>query len=284
MPELLDDQYRRLKAIASETLGGEPVGSLISEMALHSREILCHVRRLTYTSDVAGKRYIGFSESVDSRPVNEAIYVDDDAEFDGLLESFRNGFQDTPANDIVKSVYTIAYSVFAANDVYEVGRKTSATFFEILIGHIVARVLGVEPRKKVKIPETGADLTTDYVFDLGRRRRKIHLPIKTSTRERGVQAWVHQLVLDRIFGDGIYKGVLVVAAETKRASKTGVIIEICVPQQFQMFQSRVARLSRIYYLDPPDKYLELAGAEELNRVEVKSFGKAIAELPRILRS
>jgi len=284
MPELLDEQYRTLKAIASKKLGGEPVASLISEMALHSRQILSHVRRRTYTSDVAGKRYFGFSDSVDSRPVNEAIYIDDDAEFDGLLQSFRDGFQDTPANDVVESVYTIAYSVFAANDVYEVGRKTSGTFFEILIGHIVARVLGVEPRKKVKIPETGADLTTDYVFDLGSRRRKIHLPIKTSTRERGVQAWVHQLVLDRIFGDGIYKGVLVVAAETKRASKTGVITEICVPQQFQMFQSRVARISRIYYLDPPDAYLDLAGVEELHRVEVKSFGKAMAELPRILRS
>jgi hypothetical protein len=284
MPELLEEQYRALKATASKNLGGESVARLISEMALHSRQVLSHVKRRPYTSEVAGKHYFGFTGSVDSRPVNEAIYIDDDAEFDGLLEAFRNGFQGARENDIVKSAYTIAYSVFAANDVYEVGRKTSATFFEILIGHMVARVLGVEPRKKVKIPETGADLTTDYVFDLGRRRRKIHLPIKTSTRERGVQAWVHQLVLDRIFGDGIYKGVLVVAAETKRASKTGAITEICVPQQFQMFQSRVARISRIYYLDPPHAYLDLARAEELHRVVVKSFGKAIAELPRILRS
>lgn len=270
--------------MASKNLGSVPVAGLISEMALHSREILEGVERRAYTSDVAGKKYFGFTEVVDSRPVNEAIYIDDDVEFARLLRSFQENFSEASGNEIVKSVYTIAYSVFAANDVYEVGRKTSATFFEILIGHIVARVLDVSPRKKVIIPETGAYLTTDYVFDAGRRRRKIHLPIKTSTRERGVQAWVHQLVLDRIFGDGIYRGVLVVAAETKRASKTGVITEICVPQQFQMFQSRVARISRIYYLDPPQVYLDLAGEEELQRVQVKSFGKAIAELPRILRA
>ncbi len=284
MPELLDEQYRTLKAIASKNLGGEPVATLISEMALHSRKILSHVKRRTYTSEVAGKRYFGFCRSVDSRPVNEAIYIDDDAQFGGLLESFRHEFRNSPVNDVVQSVYTIAYSVFAANDVYEVGRKTSATFFESLVGHIVARVLGVSPRKKVKVPETGADLTTDYVFDAGSRRRKIHLPIKTSTRERGVQAWVHQLVLDRIFGDDIYRGILVVAAETKRATKTGVITEICVPQQFQMFQSRVAKISRIYYLDPPKAYLDLSGAEELQRLEVKSFGKAITELPTLLRA
>ena len=115
------------------------MATLISEMALHSRKILSHVKRRTYTSEVAGKRYFGFCRSVDSRPVNEAIYIDDDAQFDGLLESFRHEFRNSPVNDVVQSVYTIAYSVFAANDVYEVGRKTSATFFEILVGHIVAR-------------------------------------------------------------------------------------------------------------------------------------------------
>jgi len=283
VPHLLDEQYRRLRGIASKNLGGVPVGSLISEMALHSREILAGIERRVYTSAVAGKRYFGFTGMVDSRPINEAVYVEDDAEFARLLRSFQKSLSETSANEIVKLVYTIAYSVFAANDVNEVGRKASATFFEILVGHIVARVLRVSPRKKVKVPETGADLTTDYVFDPGNRRRKIHLPIKTSTRERGVQAWVHQLVLDRIFGDDIYRGVLVVAAETKRATKTGVITEICVPQQFQMFQSRVAKISRIYYLDPPQTYLDLSGGEELQRLEVKSFGKAIAELPSLLR-
>ena len=73
-----------------------------------------------------------------------------------------------------------------------------------------------------------------------------------------LQRWVHQLVLDRIFGTGVYRGVFVVSAETKRDSTTGEVIEICVPKQLQMFQSRVAEISRIYYLDPPQVYLALA--------------------------
>lgn len=180
----------------------------------------------------------------------------------------------------MRATYTIAYSVFAANDVHKVGRKASATFFENLIGHIVARCIRFPPRTKVRMPETGADLPTDFVFDPGERSRKLHLPIKTSTRERIVQAWVHQLLLARIFGDGVYRGVLVVGSETKRDTRTGEVIEICIPGQLQLFQSRVTELTRIYYLDPPRPYLELANA--FPRVDVKPFGEALAELPQLL--
>jgi hypothetical protein len=234
------------------------------------------------TSRVAGKRYFGFRRDGQSRPINESLYVQDDKSFNRLLGIFGGGFRGASGKDIVRSTYTIAYSVFAAHDVYEVGRKASATFFEILIGHIVAQITGVSPRKKVQIPESGADLPTDYVFDPGAKSRKIHLPIKTSTRERAVQAWVHQLVLDRIFGTGVYRGILVVSAETKRDSKTGEVIEICVPRQLQMFQSRVAEISRVYYLDPPQVYLALA--TDFPRVEVRSFGEAPNELPALLRA
>ena len=282
MPEHLSQQYQRLKSIASEDLRGAAVARLISEMALWSRQILQRAERVQLTSRVVGKRYYGFRGKGESRPINEALYVNDQRELGRLLRAFRNGFRAATNEDIVRSAYTIAYSVFAANDVYGVGRKASATFFEILIGHMVARAVGVSPRKKVRIPESGADLPTDYVFDPGRNSRKIHLPIKTSTRERAVQAWVHQLVLERIFGAGVYRGVLVVSAETKRDSRTGEVIEICVPKQLQMFQSRVAEISRIYYLDPPHVYLNLAA--EFPRVEVKSFGEAFGELRELLRA
>jgi hypothetical protein len=282
VPQHLSQQYGRLKAVASQDLGGSAVARLVSEMALHARQILGRTDRVQLTSRVVGKHYFGFRGEAQSRPINQALYVDSEDVLNRLLRAFRSGFRSGTAEDIVRSAYTTAYSVFAANDVYGVGRKASATFFEILIGHVVARVVGVSPRKKVRIPESGADLPTDYVFDPGPNSRKIHLPIKTSTRERAVQAWVHQLVLDRIFGTGVYRGVLVVAAETKRDSRTAEVIEICVPRQLQMFQSRVAEISRIYYLDPPQVYMALAN--DFPRVEVKSFGEALEELQALLHT
>jgi hypothetical protein len=255
------------------------VANLISEMALRARYILQSAERVSLNS-ATGKNYFSFRGAEQSRPINTALYEESDREFGRLLGAFRGGLPRDRADLVVRTTYSIAYGVFAANDVHEVGRKASATFFEILIGHIVARVIGVPPRKRVRVPESGADLPTDYVFDPGPQSRKIHLPIKTSTRERAVQAWVHQLVLERIFGAGQYRGVLVVASETKRDTRTGQVIEICVPRQLQMFQARVAEMSRVYYLDPPAVYLELANV--FPRVEVRSFGQALNELPQLL--
>lgn len=281
MPQQLSRQYERLKAISLADLAGADVAQLISDMALHAREILGRAQRVPLNSQT-GKNYFSFRATQQSRPVNVALYADQAREFERLLRAFRGGFAGSAEDEIVRATYSAAYSVFAAHDIDEVGRKASATFFEILIGHICARAIGVPPRNKVQIPESGADLPTDYIFDPGPRSRKIHLPIKTSTRERAVQAWVHQLVLERIFGAGQYVGILVVASETKRDSRTGEVIEICVPRQLQMFQARVAEMNRVYHLDPPKAYLELAN--KFPRVEVRPFGQAPAELREFVRA
>jgi hypothetical protein len=276
VPKRLKQQYNDLKRIALSDLGSTAVAKLIGEMATHAREILGECELMDLTSGVAGKSYFGFKAQAESRPVNVDLYVHNDEDFNGLIGALLGDLAGSP-EEITKATYTTALSVFAANDVSEVGRKASATFFEILIGHLVTRIIKVAPRKKVRLPEADGFLPTDYVFDPGRKSKKTHLPLKTSTRERAVQAWVHQLVLERIFGDDVYRGVLVICGETKRDTRTGGVIEICVPQQWIMFQSRVAKLSRIYYLDPPQPYLALAP-----RIEVKSFGQAMNELPSLL--
>lgn len=279
MPKELNRQYEQLKAISLKDLGGGSAAALISDMALRSRQILGRAKRVPLTSNT-GKNYFSFQGEEQSRPVNLGLYVDEEQEFERLLQAFRNGFEGSSPDHIVRTTYSIAFSIFGAHEIHGVGRKTSATFFEILIGHIVSRAIGVPPRKKVVIPESGAFLPTDYVFDPGKNRRKLHLPIKTSTRERAVQAWVHQLVLERIFGSDEYLGVFVVGSETKRNTKSGAVIEICVPGQFQMFQSRVTKMTRVYYLDPPKPYLDLATAHP--RVDVRPFGEALADLPQLL--
>jgi hypothetical protein len=285
MPERLGSQYEQLKRISVVSLGGAAVADLISEMALRARSILQRTKRVQLIS-ATGKNYFSFRGAEQSRPVNSALYQNGEREFARMLRSFRAGLPRNDSNAVTRTTYSIAYSVFAAHDVNKVGRKASATFFEILVGRIVARALGSPPRKKVLLPESSTDdpayLPTDYLFDPGPQSRKIHLPIKTSTRERAVQAWVHQLVLERIFGTGKFRGVLVVASETKRDTQSGEVIEICVPRQLQMFQARVTEMSRVYYLDPPRAYLELAVGDP--RLEVKAFGHALTELPQLLNA
>ena len=128
MPQHLAQQYHRLKAIAADDLGGVAVARLISEMALHGRRMLQRAERVQLTSRVVGKRYFGFRRDSQSRPINESLYVEDEGDFNRLLKVFRRGFRNARGEDIVRSTYTMAYSVFAAHDSYGVGRKASATF------------------------------------------------------------------------------------------------------------------------------------------------------------
>jgi len=279
--ERLEREYRKLKSISSSGLLDKAVSEHIVDTVRVSRDALQQARRIQLKSAVRDKTYFGFSAVAESRPVNQALYASDQEDFDGLLQVFLNGFRGASDNEIVRSAYTLAYTVFAANDINEIGRKASATFFEILIGHIMARAIGVSPRKRIRLPESDATLPTDYVFELGGNRR-IHLPIKTSTRERGVQAWVHQLVLDGIFGKGSFVGVFVVGAETKRNAKTGEVIEICVPQQFAMFQARIATISGIYYLDPPETYLRLSRTNTVQPIQIERFGTMFRDLQALL--
>jgi hypothetical protein len=249
-------------------------------MAIHARKILETAELVSMTApNIAGKAYFGYRGNKPSRPINTNLFIHDTHEFEEIAKEMLETMTGFEPQELTRITYTLAMSVFAAHDISDVGRKASATFFEVLIAHLVGRIVGVSPRKRVKLPETDADLPTDYVFDPGKKKKKIHLPLKTSTRERAVQAWVHQLILDRIFGDDVYRGVLVVCGETKLASETGVVTEICIPHQWQTFQSRVARLSRVYYLDPPEPYLALGTSDP--RIDVREFGSAFTNLKEL---
>ena len=280
MPAHLAQQYEALKRAASLDLKNLATAAMIADMAMYARTLLAKAEREVLTTRVPHKVYFGLRVHHSSRPINEALFIAHEEDFNVAMAEFMAGLNLLTTERINRVVYSIALSVFAANDIHGVGRKSSATFFEVLIGHCVARLTGVNPRRKVRMPESGVELPTDYVFEMGAEKRKLHLPLKTSTRERAVQAWVHQLVLERIFGDGVYKGILVVSAETKRNAITGAVVEICTPRQLQMFQSRVAKMSRVYYLDPPQAYLDLSSARP--RVDVRSFGEMFGELDQIL--
>lgn len=274
----LAGRYIALKRAASD-LKSREVGRILLDMATEGSALLWdHSTAVDMTSYVAGKAYIAFQhQGRMSRPVNAGLYIQDRAAL-ALAKQFIESPAGLTAQEATNAAYTIALSVLAANDVLEIGRKASATFFEILIGHMVATAIGVNPHTKVKMPEDASTtLPTDYVFNLGAGKPKLHLPIKTSTRERIVQAWVHQLVLERIFGANAYRGMLVVIGETKRDTKTNGVIEICIPGQLKLFQSRLVKLDRVYYLDPPAAYLALSNATP-TPVDVRPFGEFFAEV------
>lgn len=65
-------------------------------------------------------------------------------------------------------------------------------------------------------------------------------------------------------------GIFVGLAETKLDHTTRKVTEICVPDQWRAYQAYIATISRIYYLDPPNAYLQLNTKQP--PIRVKPFG------------
>lgn len=207
-------------------------------------------------SKVTDKNYFMFRhKEKTSRPINTDLFdrsVDDSA----VLRILRGDVDGIAFAELQKLLYTSAMSYCATTDLTKTNdKKSPGTFFEIFTGHLVAGQFGVNPERHTEVPSLDIQntLPTDYVFDLGPGCNRIHLPIKTSTRERVVQVWAHQRVLDGLHGTNRFKGLLVAMTETNKQNDSSVV-EVCLPGQWAVYQMYIAQMHRIYYLDVPQKY------------------------------
>ena len=263
--------YENLKKCFKIDPISNEITDLINNLVTESWEILKTFDKLELISKIQDKKYFAFIRNKKiSRAVNIELF--NEANYESILP-LSNDLFDKNSTEITKIVYSISMIFFCVIDIEKNGdQKTPATFFEYLIGHLFAKRFKVNPRNQLEVLnlDMKAKLPTDYIFDLGDRKPKFHVPIKTSTRERVVQVWAHQKVLDGIYGMGRFLGILVCLAETKLDLKKQEVIEICLPDQWRIYQMFIAQLKRIYYLDVPKRY------EELNlifpKIPVKQFG------------
>lgn len=227
---------------------------------------------LTYLADnaqlvelkslVAEKEYFAYSiEGLKSRAINKALYCDMSLVIN-FLDLLRQ--DQVPGNisseDITSACYTIAMSLACYIDLTNKGdRQTPGTFFEYLVTHILTCHLKTTPssRVKVAIGDDKVSLTMDLIINIGNDKTIYHVAVKNSTRERAVEIWAHQRILDKAFGENSYTGVFIGLSETKLDHKSNEVTEICVPEQWRAYQHFIASLYAIYYVDIPHAYKEL---------------------------
>lgn len=269
------------EALVYTANAGDYMGDAVSTRLLETVRVCLeflsiHIRQ-PLKCDSPGKSYFSFiGTDRRSRPVNDYLF-DCDLTDALAIQILNCDVQGIPDDTLSKSLYTLAMSYCAAADLVTAGdKKTPAQFFEIFCGHLVGRMLGVNPTNAIQVLslDINESLPTDFIFDLGPGQNKIHMPVKTSTRERVIQVWAHQRVIDGIFGVGRFKGVLVCIAETNAKPNNGVT-EVCLPGQWVIYQMFIAQLHRVYYLDMPDKYAELGSKYPF--IHVKSFASFFKE-------
>ncbi|HLX94109.1 MAG TPA: hypothetical protein VKU37_00030 [Verrucomicrobiae bacterium] len=279
--------YKQTKESCQKDWGAKGSSLAIRQFVKTSLEFLENqCVKVVFKSLVAEKEYFGFtkksSKTIVSRPANAALFRCDSKWVDDNWEQWFKS--ELSVTDATKFAYTAALAPCLALEVFDrQNKKGPATFFEYFVGHVFAKVLGVNPQRIVSLDVEGtrAKMTMDFLFHLS-KKAKVHLAVKMSTRERVVQAWAHQQVLNSAYGDNIYKGIMVLFGETKLDLKSLEVVEICVPDQWLVYQKHLSRMERIYYFDPPQRYQQLA-VDHPNFIQIKQFGQFIGEKEAVLK-
>lgn len=254
--------YNQIRKNNIDELNSSNITKLLEDLSQSCTEYLKSCKKVPLISKVVGKDYFTFiSGNKQSRAVRTDLYTSDLKIIKRFFSCLiTNKFTAITPLEIDKACYTVAISFCAIVDLEKVGdQKTTGTFFEYFIGHCFAVRLAVNPRSKVDVLnlDKKTTLPTDLIFDLGPNRPKFHVPIKISTRERVIQVWAHQRVLDGVYGTGRFYGTLACLSETKTDKVKKEVIEICLPQQWQLYQMFIAQMKRVYYLDLPLAYSKL---------------------------
>ncbi len=273
--------------------GASPLDPAITQIFKEIND-LCQIeadamQRLPLTSSATarGKNYVLFEHENGkrSRPVNIDLYTEGttpDADGNSKVEVFWENVRaqtipNQAARDITTALYVIAMNYCTCADTLPGLKNNAGAYFEKLIGHLYARHLGIEPSTQMNAVELDGEsisLPTDFIFNLGPGRPKLHIPVKTSTRERVVEVWAQQRILDGAFGVGRFFCLLTCIGETNLEKNMSIGIT-CVPNQWMNYQLFVAQITRAYYLDIPEKYRELN--DRFPKIHVKEFGEYFHE-------
>ena len=273
-----------MKAAFHNEATSTTVTELMKQLYYSTAQELKKCKRYTLKSKIQDKDYFSFSNGKLSRPVNNSLFIVDEQDLLPFWDALTNRQMiSIPSDEITRACYTITISFCCNIDLLKIGdQKTPGTYFECFIGHLLARHFDLSPSTQLDVLnlDMKSKLPTDFIFDLGPSKAKFHVPVKTSTRERVVQVWAHQRVLDGVYGTGRFLGLLTCLSETKRSTKTDEVTEICLPDQWLVYQLFIAQLKRIYYLDLPRRYSELNAVS--SRIHIKQFGEFFHETDELL--
>lgn len=270
---------RRRGFLAEETLVS------MNELEEMSRLFLQNATLVTPTSLVSGKSYIAYEYDGElTRPFNAALYDPSGQAWSSFRDAMVAGGTEALSPELsTQALYSTAISVCGTIDLLSRSQKMAGTFFEYFAAFIFARRAGTEPTSSVPLlthGEKGADLPTDFIFNMDENSPSFHLPVKTSTRERAIMLWAHQKLLDGVHGIERFLGLPFLLAETKMEKKTRRVTEICTPEQWLIYQRYIARLKCVYYMDVPFMYLNLN--KRFPRLAVRPVGYFFRDWDRYL--
>lgn len=281
----LELEYKAAKKLYD---GGSVATHLLVQVVTNALSLLKKKATLVHLGMCDEKSYSVFRAGKEiSRPFRTELFSVTPKEFQRdwtkLIETAipnQRRFR-SPSTETNRVLYTAVASFALCYDLWKPkSRKTPGTFFEIVVGSLLQLVLpSLRRTHHVILPGQDENVSTDIVFhrpqpDVG----GLVIPVKITTRERVVQPFAHQRILDSVFGEHVFRSILVCMSEMQRDGDSGANA-ICVPGAIRLYQSHLSNLTGLYYLDPPLRYLQ---ADVADTVHVRTLGDLLSEdLPMI---
>lgn len=243
-------------------------------------------------------------DSALSRPLRSDLFIDDIDQFDEMnveflkqLENASEIWTERNVRNATQVIYTSVMSFACVIDLWKrSSRKTPGTFFEIYIASLIpiffpdavlskhitlATALNNTDISESEAGHSGKDeiprVATDLVVGRKNYESKIVIPLKITTRERIVQPFAHQRILDSAFGSGVFSSFLTCVSETQLDHQTSSVKQVCVPGTVKLFQRHLGQLSGLYYCDVPQRY---AARDMKECLPVKEIGEIFRDFYR----
>lgn len=236
-----------------------------------------------------------------SRPVREEMFLWEidsyEKGYDDLLEKLKQGILIAESDLVLANniIYTSVMSFALCIDLWKRGsRKTPGTFFEIFMAALFGIFMPkARLSKHVKLNDGFSDkegdeddkdeevwesVATDLVISSSHTTQSVVIPFKITTRERIVQPFAHQRILDSAL-PGKYQSLLACVSETQLSHRKTAINQICVPGTIKLFQKHLANLQGIYYCDVPQRYTK---ADITKIIPVKTIGHIFDDTKALL--
>lgn len=242
-----------------------------------------------------------------SRPIRPDLYIEDHQELATaqarMIKALGKGAADWDEKTVrlaTRVIYTSVMSFACCIDLWKrSSRKTPGTFFEIYFAGLIPCAFsdallskhiplpGVSKAEEDELEEAeetqddGSSVATDLVIARPKFKSKIVIPLKITTRERIVQPFAHQRILDSAFGKGRYHSFLTCVSETQLDHKTQSVKQVCVPGTVKLFQKHLGQISGLYYCDVPQRY---AAADMAECLPVKEIGEIFRDLGQLFNT
>lgn len=242
-----------------------------------------------------------------ARPIREDLFIIDTATYlttvNETIEALRSGqLSHEDEKKITQVIYTSVMAFASCIDLWKRGsRKTPGTFFEVFVAALMQAFLsGARFTKHVplnalasmendqetlekndELEDDQSSLSTDLVISTPKGDRNAVIPLKITTRERIVQPFAHQRILDSAFGPGVYDSFLACISETQMDHKSRTVKQVCVPGTVKLFKKHLGDIRAIYYCDIPERYNE---KDLQDLIPVKHIGSLFNDVKDYLNS